>query len=77
MQKLFEIMPEIFETEIKELDQSMQRLIEEKKLDPESDPSSRIRFFVRHKSRFVHPEQGSAIIMQIQLIWTRNVRLSL
>jgi hypothetical protein len=52
-------MPELFQTEIKELEESMQKLIEEKKLDPTSDPSGRIRFFVKHKSRFVHPEQCS------------------
>lgn len=52
-------MPEIFQTEIKELEESMQRLIEEKKLDPKSDPSSRIRFFSIHSSRFKDPEQGT------------------
>jgi hypothetical protein len=57
-------MPDLFQTDIKELDESMQRLIEEKKLDPDSDPSSRIRFFVRHKSRFRHPEQGTSPRMQ-------------
>lgn len=57
--KLFEIMPEIFKTEINELDESIQKLIEEKKIDPPTDPSGRIRFFARHKSRFEDPEQGT------------------
>lgn len=41
-------MPELFRTEIKELDTSIQRLIQEKQLDPKSDPSGRIRFFFKH-----------------------------
>ena len=55
-------MPELFQTEIKELDESMRRLIEEKKLDPQSDPSSRIRFFARHSSRFAHPDQCRVMV---------------
>lgn len=33
-------------------------MIEEKKLDPDSDLSGRIRFFMKHKTRFRDPEQG-------------------
>lgn len=68
-------MPELFQTEIKELEESMQKLIEEKQLDPTSDPSGRIRFFVKHKSRFVHPEQCSSHQIQKLSTWMRNVVL--
>jgi len=52
-------MPDVFKTEIGELEDSMRKLIEEKKLDPLTDPSGRIRFFTLHNTRFRHPEQGT------------------
>ncbi len=57
-------MPDLFETEIKELDESMRKLIEQKKLNAVSDPSSRIRFFARHTSRFRDPEQGMSVFIE-------------
>ena len=50
-------MPDVFKTEIGELEDSMKKLIEQKKIDAKSSPSSRIRFFHTQNSRFTDPQQ--------------------
>ena len=77
MQKLFEILPDVFQTEIGELEESMRKLIEEKKLDPRSDPSSRIRFFAIHHARFQDPEQDIIDIQEQRDEVFRNLELEL
>ena len=55
MQALYEVMPEYFEREIGELEESMQKLIKEKNISIEDeDALSSVRFFDREKIKQNH-----------------------